>query len=104
MRTSFLSYLKRNHLGLIALFFALGGTSFAAVNSLAPANSVGTRQVINGSLRTVDISAKTRKALKGNTGPKGATGRAGRARGSRARPARPPASPAAGSRGATRTR
>lgn len=74
MRTSFLSYLKRNHLGLIALFFALGGTSFAAVNSLAPANSVGTRQVVNGSLRTIDISAKTRKALKGNTGPKGAPG------------------------------
>ena len=89
MRTSFLSYLKRNHLGLIALFFALGGTSFAAVNSLAPANSVGTRQVVNGSLRTIDISAKTRKALKGNTGPRARPG-------IRGRPARPPVPPAVG--------
>ena len=114
MRGSFWSYLKRHHLGLLALFFALGGTSFAAVNSLAPVNSVGTRQVINGSLGTVDMSATARTALKGNKGP--------RARRVRQAPlARPgpgtqgprdprgpsgplPALPAAGCRGATRTR
>jgi len=77
MAGSFLSYLKRHHLGVIALFFALGGTSFAAVDSLAPANSVGTRQVVNGSLGTIDMSAGARRALKGNRGPRGATGSRG---------------------------
>jgi hypothetical protein len=42
--------------GLLALFFALGGTSFAAANALLPRNSVGTSQVINGSLQTSDLS------------------------------------------------
>jgi hypothetical protein len=74
MAGSFLSYLKRNHLGVIALFFALGGTSFAAVDSFAPPNSVGTRQVVNGSLGTIDMSASARRALKGNKGAKGAAG------------------------------
>jgi hypothetical protein len=74
---SVLSYLKRHHLGVIALFFALGGTSFAAVDSLAPANTVGTRQVINGSLGTIDMSATARRALKGNKGPKGPKGATG---------------------------
>jgi hypothetical protein len=83
MGGSVLSYLKRHHLGVIALFFALGGTSIAAVDALAPANSVGTLQVINGSLGTVDMSASARRALKGNRGargvkgPKGATGATG---------------------------
>jgi hypothetical protein len=71
-------------ISLIALFIALEGTSVAAVSAVAR-NSVGSPQVINGSLGTVDLSAKAKKALKGNrgargpAGAKGATGAAGAA-------------------------
>jgi hypothetical protein len=68
------SYIKRHHLALFALFLALGGTSFAASNALLPRNSVGTQQVINGSLQTNDLSNKARKALKGDGGPRGPAG------------------------------
>jgi hypothetical protein len=71
------SYINRHHLALFALFFALGGTSFAAGNALLPGNSVGTKQVINGSLQTNDLSNKARSALKGNTGPRGPAGAQG---------------------------
>jgi hypothetical protein len=71
------SYVKRHHLALFALFFALGGTSFAAGNALLPRNSVGTKQVINGSLQTSDLSKTAQKALKGNRGLRGATGARG---------------------------
>jgi len=71
------SYINRHHLALFALFFALGGTSFAAGNALLPGNSVGTKQVINGSLRTNDLSSKARSALKGNTGRRGPAGAQG---------------------------
>jgi len=72
-----------------ALFFALGGTALAAGQALLPGNSVGTRQVINGSLQTIDLSKTAQRALKGNrgltgvpgsqgaTGAKGATGATG---------------------------
>jgi len=71
------SYINRHHLALFALFFALGGTSFAAGNALLPGNSVGTKQVINGSLQTNDLSKTARSALKGNTGMRGPAGPAG---------------------------
>jgi hypothetical protein len=71
------SYMTRHHLALLALFVALGGTSFAAGNALLPRNSVGTNQVINGSLQTNDLSKTARKALKGNTGPRGPAGSLG---------------------------
>jgi len=71
------SYIKRHHLALFALFFALGGTSFAATNALLPRNSVGTGQVINGSLQTNDLSKTARSSLKGNRGPTGAQGAQG---------------------------
>ena len=70
-------YIKRHHLALLALFFALGGTSFAAGNRLLPGNSVGTRQVINGSLQTSDLSKTARNALKGNRGLRGPAGARG---------------------------
>ena len=54
------SYIKRHHVALLALFFALGGTAFAAGNTLLPGNSVGTKQVINGSLQTNDRSEERR--------------------------------------------
>jgi hypothetical protein len=71
-------------ISLIALFVALGGTSYAAI-ALVPKNSVGSAQVINGSLLKKDLSKKTVAALKGNrglrgpAGPQGAAGSAGAA-------------------------
>ena len=44
-------------ISLVALFVALGGTGYAAV-ALAPKNTVGSAQVINGSLQKIDLSAK----------------------------------------------
>jgi hypothetical protein len=63
---------------VVALFVALGGTSFAAVKLLPP-NSVGSAQVINGSLKKADLADSTITALKGNKGPAGAQGPAGSA-------------------------
>jgi hypothetical protein len=71
------SYVGRHHVALFALFFALGGTSFAATDALLPPNSVGTRQVINGSLQTTDLSKTARSALKGNRGQTGQPGAQG---------------------------
>jgi hypothetical protein len=65
----------------IALIVAFGGVSYAAV--AIPKNSVGSAQVMNGSLQKVDLSKKTVAALhgakgaqgvQGTEGPKGATG------------------------------
>jgi hypothetical protein len=71
------SYVKHHHVALFALFLALGGTAFAAGHALLPGNSVGTRQVINGSLQTIDLSKTARTALKGNRGPTGPAGAQG---------------------------
>ena len=43
-------------ISLIALFVALGGTSYAAITSL-PANSVGTKQLKNGAVTAAKINA-----------------------------------------------
>jgi hypothetical protein len=71
------SYINRHHLALFALFVALGGTSFAAGNALVPRNSVGTKQVINGSLQTTDLSKTAQNALRGKTGQRGPAGAQG---------------------------
>ena len=71
---AFLGYVRRHHMGLLALFVALGGTAAAASNTLLPRNSVGSKQVINGSLAKADLSGKAVKALKGNKGAQGAPG------------------------------
>jgi Collagen triple helix repeat (20 copies) len=71
------AYVRRHHIAMLALFFALGGTAVAASNSLLPKNSVGTKQVINGSLAKADLSGKAVKALKGNKGARGIPGAAG---------------------------
>jgi len=47
------AYARRNHLALLALFVALGGTSYAAVQ--LPANSVGTRQLKAGAVTGAKI-------------------------------------------------
>src|SRR3954453_12177516 len=69
----------------LALFIALGGSSYAALK--LPRNSVGATQiragavrsseVKNGSLHSADLTAGTRRALRGATGPAGAQGPAG---------------------------
>lgn len=60
---------------LIALFVALGGTTYAATT--LPANSVGTRQLRDGAVTKKKIGKKTLQALRGNRGPQGPTGTAG---------------------------
>jgi hypothetical protein len=48
-----LAYLRRHHVGVLALFVALGGTSYAATQ--LPRNSVGTTQIRNGSVTAAKI-------------------------------------------------
>jgi hypothetical protein len=48
-----LAYVRRHHIGLIALFVALGGTSYAATQ--LPSNSVGSRQIQAGAITTAKI-------------------------------------------------
>jgi hypothetical protein len=79
MRDAIVRRLKRHRpspamlVSLIALFAALGGTSYAALK--LPANSVGSAQVINGSLQTADLAKKTAAALTGKPGRQGPQGR-----------------------------
>lgn len=69
----------------LALFVALGGTSYAALN--LPRNSVGSAQIRRGAVRSRqlhdhsiklrDFGRRTRTALTGKPGPQGPAGRAG---------------------------
>ena len=75
-----LTHLRRNAVAYLALFVALGGTSYAAValpkNSVGAAqikpNAVSTKKVKNGSLRASDFKSGDLPA-----GPQGATGPVG---------------------------
>ena len=69
-------YLQRNAIALLALFLALGGTTYAASSALGPRTSVASPQVVNGSLKTLDLS----KAHEGVAWPRGARGRRRRCR------------------------
>lgn len=62
-----LGYLRRHHLAIVALFVALGGTSYAATQ--LPANSVGTRQIRAGAV-TPSKLAPALKAQLHKTAPK----------------------------------
>jgi hypothetical protein len=65
-------------ISVIALFVALGGTTYAATS--LPKNSVGTKQLKAGAVTKSKISNNTLIALKGNQGPpgpKGSTGQQG---------------------------
>jgi hypothetical protein len=82
MATRTLSYVRRHHVAYLALFVALGGTTYAAT---VPRNSVGRAQlkknavtsvkVKNGSLRGVDFAAgELPQGERGPAGPAGAVG------------------------------
>jgi Collagen triple helix repeat (20 copies) len=72
-----LRHLRGNLVAYVALLIALSGTSYAAASKLGPANSVGTAQVVDGSLQKVDLSRKAVAALRGTTGPRGLRGPTG---------------------------
>jgi hypothetical protein len=101
-------HLRRNAVAYLALFVALGGTSYAA--TALPRNSVGTAQlkadavtsakVKNHSLVVADLSAATMAALRGRTGPAGVAGAPGTAGAAEARGAAGPQG-VAGPQGAT---
>jgi hypothetical protein len=62
---SFASYLRRHHVGMLALFIALSGTAYAAT---LPRNSVGTAQLQKNAVTTPKIkkSAVTSRKIKRN--------------------------------------
>jgi hypothetical protein len=68
-------YLRRHHVALLALFFTLGGTAYAAAS--LPTNSVGTKQIRNHAVTLGKISTSARSSLKGAAGAKGAQGAQG---------------------------
>jgi collagen triple helix repeat protein len=68
-------YLRRHHLSIVALVFALSGTAYAA--SALQANSVGTKQIRDQAVTLGKISTAARSALKGERGPQGPQGTAG---------------------------
>jgi len=67
--------------GAVALLVALGGTAFATVAATLPRNSVGSPQVINQSLKRVDVAPlqapRGLRGLKGLAGPAGPAGPGG---------------------------
>jgi hypothetical protein len=80
------NYLRRHHIGLLALFISLGGTSYAAVS--LSANSVGARELKDravgsselkdGSIMKRDLRKRLFNSLReGGFGPAGAPGPAG---------------------------
>jgi hypothetical protein len=70
-----LRHLRGNLVAYVALVFALSSTSYAATTTLLPANSVGTKQVINHSLLNKDFkSGQLPRGARGPAGPRGFTG------------------------------
>jgi hypothetical protein len=59
-------------ISLVALFVALGGTSYAAIR--LPKNSIGTKQLKDGAVTRSKISSGTISSLRGQTGPQGPQG------------------------------
>src|SRR3954463_11768089 len=53
MATRFFAHLRGNVVAYVALFVALGGTSYAALK--LPANSVGTKQIKNHSITPIKL-------------------------------------------------
>jgi hypothetical protein len=71
-------HLRSNLIAYLALLVALSGTSYAAADKLLPANSVGTKQVINGALLKKDFKPgqlpRGARGLQGSPGPAGRQG------------------------------
>jgi hypothetical protein len=61
-----------NVIAVLALFVALGGTSYAI--SRLPKNSVGTKQIKSGAVTLAKINSSARKFLAGGTGSTGQVG------------------------------
>lgn len=59
-------------ISLIALFVALGGTTYAATS--LPRNSVGSKQLRKGAVTPTKVAQKTIALFQGQTGPKGDPG------------------------------
>ncbi len=90
MPTKLMAYLRRHHVALLALFVALGGTSYAAATG-----SIDSREIKNNTVRSKDIrdnqvrsrdvrnfsllekDFKVGQLPAGPTGPRGATGPTG---------------------------
>lgn len=64
--TRFIRYLRSQHIGLVALFIALGGTSYAAVQ--IPRNSVGSGQIRTGGVGTSEIKKSSVTSTKVKNG------------------------------------
>jgi hypothetical protein len=75
MLASVFRHLRGNLVAYMALLVALSSTSYAAATKLLPANSVGTKKVINHSLLKKDFKAG--QLPRGKRGPAGAAGPAG---------------------------
>jgi hypothetical protein len=59
----------------LALFVALGGVSYAAIQ--LPKNSVGSKQIKKGAVTPVKLSSTAKRALVGAPGPQGKEGPTG---------------------------
>jgi len=78
-------FVRSNAISLLALFVALGGTSYAVIHlprgSVGPRelrkNAVSSSKVRDGSLRLADLRSSARRALHGQAGPAGAAGPSG---------------------------
>ncbi len=74
------SYLRRHHVALAALFFALGGTAYAALGGIPDSRGVihACFKTTNGALRVVRAGSKCRKGERGvGWNQQGHTGKAG---------------------------
>jgi len=70
-----LAYLKRHHVGLLALVLAMSGTAYAAVT--LDRGSVKTKHIAKGAVTPKKLSEKAREGAEGPRGRRGATGPTG---------------------------
>ena len=66
MLSGFMRHVRQQLVGYIALFIAMGGVSYAAVQ--LPTGSVGPKQLKNGSVTPSKVAASTIALFKGQRG------------------------------------